>query len=220
MPRPRRIDVHGAMLEQRIVPIFTSADPAMGRDVLRACADAGLRVVEFTNRGDRPLRVFSELADHAAMAHPELILGIGTIHDAATAALYLAAGASFVVSSIVSDEVARLCNRRKVAYLPGAGSATEVSLAEELGAEIVKLFPAAALGPPFIRNLLGPNPWSLIMPTGQPSEEGVIRAWFEAGAVAVGVGPGLISDELLRGTDPAALTSRLREIRTWAIAGG
>ena len=217
MTRFTRLEVLGAILEIRVVPIFNTGDPALARAVVTACSESGARVVEFTNRGVAPYPLFTELRTWAAREHPEVILGAGTIFDAPTAALYIAAGADFLVSSILSPDVARLCNRRKVAYMPGCGSATEISAAEELGMEVVKLFPAAALGgTTFLRALLGPSPWSSIVPTGVAADEETIRGWFAAGAAAVGVGPGLISDELVAGGDTTTLRARLSEILGWA----
>jgi len=147
-------------------------------------------VVEFTNRGDSAPRVLAELAQTVAESAPDVILGVGTVVDAPTAALYLSAGANFVVGPILNPEIARLCNRRKVAYMPGCGSAIEISQAEELGVEIVKVFPGSSVGGPgFVKAVLAPMPWTRIMPTGgvDASEES-IRAWFGAGVACVGIG--------------------------------
>jgi 2-dehydro-3-deoxyphosphogluconate aldolase/(4S)-4-hydroxy-2-oxoglutarate aldolase len=148
-----------------------------------------------------------------------VILGVGTIYDAPTAALFVAAGASFVVSPVLNPDLARFCNRRKIAHLPGCGSASEVSQAEELGAEIVKLFPAGAFdGPAFIRALLNPSPWSRVMPTAVPPTEERITAYFRAGAAAVGVGPDLITDAAQAEPDTSLLADRIRELLGWIRA--
>ncbi len=148
-----------------------------------------------------------------------MILGAGTIIDAPTAALFIAAGASFIVGQSLSPDVARLCNRRRVAYIPGAGSATEIAEAEELGCEIVKLFPAAAFdGPAFVRSFLAPSPASRIMPTNVEASEASIRTWFAAGAACVGVGGHLYPGEMMRGGDRAAVAERTRAFLGWVQA--
>jgi 2-dehydro-3-deoxyphosphogluconate aldolase/(4S)-4-hydroxy-2-oxoglutarate aldolase len=150
---------------------------------------------------------------------PDAILGAGTIYEPSTAALFIDADAAFVVSPILNPDVARLCNRRRVPYLPGCGTATEISAAEELGVEIVKLFPAAAYdGPAFIRGIHGPSPLTRIMPTNVAATEEATRAWFAAGAACLGVGPQLITDALQDDPDPTALTERIREYLGWVRA--
>jgi 2-dehydro-3-deoxyphosphogluconate aldolase/(4S)-4-hydroxy-2-oxoglutarate aldolase len=207
------------MLELGVVPIFTSADTDAAIRVLDACAEAGARVVEFTNRGDTAYQVFMALAAHTRDRRPELILGAGTILDPQTAALFVAAGARFIVGPTLNSEVARFCNRRKIAYLPGCFTPTEISEAEALGCEIVKLFPQAAVDVPgFIRSHLGPCPWSRIMPTGVPAERERIHAYIAAGACGVGVGPGLITEKWLASPDVPALAGRLREVIEWVAA--
>jgi 2-dehydro-3-deoxyphosphogluconate aldolase/(4S)-4-hydroxy-2-oxoglutarate aldolase len=150
---------------------------------------------------------------------PDVILGAGTIIDAPTAALFIAAGASFIVGQSLSPDVARLCNRRRIAYIPGAGSATEIAEAEELGCEIVKLFPAAAFdGPAFVRNFLAPSPASRIMPTNVEATEEATRAWFAAGAACVGVGGHLYPGDMMRGGDRAAIAERTATFLGWIRA--
>ncbi len=216
MARFDRLTVLGTMLEIGAVPTFTPLDLAAARRVVEACRDAGARVVEITNRGAGTYEVFRELLARAPIEYPGMILGAGTIYDAPTAALFIAAGAEFVVSPVLSPEVARLCNRRRIPYLPGCGSATEISEAEELGAEIVKLFPAAAFdGPAFVRGLLGPSPRTRVMPTNVEATQAATEAWIHAGVACLGVGPSLITDELQADPDPAALTARIRSYLAW-----
>lgn len=162
------------------------------------------------------VRVFADLATWSANEYPDVVLGVGTVMDSPTAALFIDAGANFVVSPILSAEIARLCNRRRVAYLPGCGSATEVSAAEELGAEIVKLFPAAAFdGVAFVRGILGPSPWSRLMPTNIVASKEVVGSWFAAGVACVGVGGSLITAEAQANPDPAGLRERCAEFVEW-----
>lgn len=130
--------------------------------------------------------------------------------------LFIAAGARFIVGPSFSDDVARLCNRRRIVYIPGCGSATEIATAEELGCEIVKLFPAAAFdGPAFIRGLLGPSPGSKVMPTNVEASEASVRRWFEAGAACLGVAASLLPAALIAACDPSEVAARTRQLLGW-----
>lgn len=209
-----RLHVLGAILEQGVVPVFYDPDFQVCVDVIQACADGGAKCVEFTNRGDFAHALFARIAQHFAQHDPSVILGIGSLVDAPTASLFIASGANFVVGPVLNADIARLCNRRKVAYIPGCGSATEISQAEELGCEIVKLFPGGAVGgPDFVRAVLGPMPWSKIMPTGgvEPNTES-LKAWFDAGVAACGIGSNLIEKKLLAARDFAAIKTRVRDV--------
>ena len=217
MARFKRIPVLNTILELGLVPIFYSGDLEVAKQIVAACVKGGSRVVEFTNRGDFAFQVFTALAQHVAQAEPDVILGVGSVMDAPTAALYISAGANFVVGPVLNPEVARLCNRHKVAYVPGCGSATEISQAEELGVEIVKVFPGDSVGgPAFVKAVLGPCPWTLIMPTGgvDPTEESV-RAWFKAGVACVGIGSKLIAKELVAARDFDALSKKVAQVLAW-----
>ncbi|MDP1632367.1 MAG: bifunctional 4-hydroxy-2-oxoglutarate aldolase/2-dehydro-3-deoxy-phosphogluconate aldolase, partial [Caulobacter sp.] len=169
--------------------------------------------IEFTNRGDFAAHTFLEVARHFARTDPRVIMGVGSIVDAPTAGLYLANGARFVVGPILNAEVARVCNRQMVPYSPGCGSASEISYAQELGCEIVKVFPGESVGgPTFVRNVLGPMPWTKIMPTGGVDpDEASLRAWFGAGIVAAGMGSKLISNDLIKARDWAGVEARVRD---------
>lgn len=173
-----------------IVPVFYYADAAVCKEILKAVYNGGVRIFEFTNRGDGAHKVFEELVIWSKQELPELILGIGSVVDAATAALYIQLGANFVVAPVVNAETAVTCNRRKIPWMPGCGSLTEISNAESLGADIVKIFPAEQVGgAEFIKAVKGPCPWTNIMPTGgvQPTNEN-LKKWFSAGAHCVGLG--------------------------------
>jgi len=207
MARFGRLEVYQTMLEEGLVPVFHHKDPETAKKIVRACARGGSHVVEFTNRGDRAFQVFTELAAWAAEELPEVILGVGSVIDGPTCALYIATGADFVVGPVFDPEAARIANRRKVAYIPGCGSATEISRAEEHGAEIVKIFPGGQVGgPAFVKAVRGPCPWTSIMPTGgvEPTKES-LRAWFEAGTACVGIGSKLIRKELVQAGDFGAI---------------
>lgn len=220
MARPDRMTVLGSILDVGFVPTFTAPDVGAALRVVRACWAGGARVVEFTNRGDGAYETFRALAGRVAAELPEVILGAGTIVDAPTAALFIAAGASFVVSPLVDEATIRLCNRRRIACLPGAFTPSEVARAEELGCEIVKLFPQAAIdGPAFVRSLLGPMPASRLMPTNVTFSEESIVTWFAAGAAAVGIGPGLITPAALAGRDDTGLLQRVEQAGRWVRAG-
>ena len=198
--------------EQGIMPLFYHNDAELGKKVLKACYDAGGRLLEFTNRGDFAHETFRELNLYARKELPEMVMGVGSINDAPTAALFLQLGASFIVSASLREDVALVCNRRKVPYLPGCASLTEIGRAEELGCEIVKLFPGSVYGPEFIKAIRGPQPWTSIMPTGGVTTElDNLKGWFSAGAVCVGLGSQLIGSSVLSGGDFEGLTNNVRE---------
>jgi 2-dehydro-3-deoxyphosphogluconate aldolase/(4S)-4-hydroxy-2-oxoglutarate aldolase len=205
--------VLAAMIDQGIIPVFYHPDVEICRNVIQACANGGAKCVEFTNRGDFAAHVFLQCAMHFAKADPTVILGAGSVVDAPTAGLYIANGAKFVVGPLLNPEVAKLCNRRKIAYSPGCGSATEIAEAEELGVEIVKVFPGSSVGgPEFVKAMLGPCPWTKIMPTGgvDATEESLSK-WFKAGVACVGLGSNLITKELLAAKDYAGIEKKVRD---------
>ena len=199
MAKFSRIEVALKMKETGAIPVFYHQDVEVCKQVVLASYKAGIRVFEFTNRGDFAHEVFGELNKYCLKECPEMILGVGSIFDAPTTALYLQLGANFIVSPIVNEEMAKVCNRRKVSWSPGCGSVTEISHAEELGAEVVKIFPGAQVGgPAFVKGVKGPCPWSSIMPTGgvEPTEES-LKSWFEAGVHCVGLGSKLFPKEII-----------------------
>lgn len=213
MARFSRIQVALEMHDKGIVPVFYHKDIEVAKEVAKACYNAGLRVFEFTNRGDMAHEVFKELIEYANKELPEMMLGVGSIIDAPTAAIYIQMGACFVVSPILNPEVGKVCNRRKVLWSPGCGSVSEISYAEELGAEIVKIFPGAQVGgPKFVAGVRGPMPWTNIMPTGgvDPSEEN-LKAWFEAGVYCVGMGSNLITKELVSAKEYNKITENIKK---------
>ena len=190
MAKYSRIEVVQAMKETGIVPVFYHSDLETCKNIIKASYEAGIRVFEFTNRGDFAHEVFGELNKYVQQNFEGMILGIGSILDAGTTSLYLQLGANFIVSPIMNAEMAKTCNRRKVAWMPGCGSVSEISNAEELGAEVVKIFPGTQVGgPAFVKGVKGPMPWSSIMPTGgvSPTKEN-LKEWFDAGVHCVGIG--------------------------------
>ena len=141
-----------------------------------------------------------------------MILGVGSITDAAAASMFMQMGANFIVTPSLRVDIAKVCNRRKVLWSPGCGSLTEINAAEELGCEIVKLFPGDLYGPGFVKGIKGPQPWTSIMPTGGVStDEANLKGWFDAGVTCVGMGSKLISNEILKNKDYAGLEKTVRE---------
>jgi 2-dehydro-3-deoxyphosphogluconate aldolase/(4S)-4-hydroxy-2-oxoglutarate aldolase len=223
MARHSRLVVLNTIIETGLVPVFYHPDVEISAHILQACLDGGARCVEYTNRGEQANRVFEELARRFC-DQDGLILGAGTVVDVGTACLYLQSGAEFVVGPVLNPEVARACNRRKVAYIPGCGSVSEISQAEELGVEICKIFPGKEVGGPgFVEAVHGPMPWTRIMPTGGvDATEESIRAWFKAGVAGVGMGSKLITKERMASQDYAGITEAMRQILGWikAARGG
>ena len=211
MARFSRIEVAIKMKETGIVPVFYHKDPMVCRNVIIACSDGGIKVFEFTNRGDYAHEMFSELNKWAEKEVPSMIMGAGSVVDPGTASIYIQAGANFIVSPVLNTDMAKICNRRKVLWSPGCGTLSEIGLAEELGAEIVKIFPGSSVGgPDFVRAVKGPCPWTSIMPTGgvEPSIDN-LREWFDAGVTCVGIGSNLITRELIQKKDWEGIRKRV-----------
>ncbi|CEN33092.1 bifunctional 4-hydroxy-2-oxoglutarate aldolase/2-dehydro-3-deoxy-phosphogluconate aldolase [Capnocytophaga cynodegmi] len=199
MARFTRTEVAKAMQQIGLVPLFFCDDVEKSKKVIKACYDGGARLLEFTARGDFAHEIFSELSKYAAIEIPQMIMGVGSVTDAAQASLYMSLGANFVVTPVLREDIALVCNRRKVLWSAGCGSLQEIARAEELGCEIVKLFPGGTYGPSFVKAIRGPQPWTSIMPTGgvSPDKEN-LKTWFDAGVTCVGMGSKLISKEIIR----------------------
>lgn len=212
MAQYTRLEVASVMKETGMVPLFFHSDIALGKQVLKACYDGGARLLEFTSRGDFAHEIFGELNKYALAELPGMIMGVGSITDAGAASTYMLLGANFVVTPVLREDIAITCNRRKVLWSPGCGSLTEIVKAEELGCEIVKLFPGDVYGPKFVKGIKGPQPWTNIMPTGgvSPDEEN-LKGWFDAGVTCVGMGSKLISKEILVNKDFDRLETKVRE---------
>ena len=189
----RRLDVYNQIVGGGLVPLYYHPDIEVMKKVVAAIAEGGAGIFEFTNRGDGAIAVFAELNRFCRKEFPQLILGAGSVVEQGTGALYINSGADFIVGSLFNADLAKLCNRRKIGYMPGCATATEVSNAEELGCEIIKIFPGSTVGgPKFVKSILAPTPWSLIMPTGGVSaDKDNLQGWFDAGVVAVGMGSAL-----------------------------
>ena len=212
MAKYTRLEVAQVMKDTGMVPLFFHSDIALGKKVLKACYDGGARLMEFTSRGDFAFEVFGALNKYALEELPGMVMGVGSVTDAAAASLYMQLGANFIVTPVLREDIAIVCNRRKVLWSPGCGTLTEIAKAEELGCEIVKLFPGDIYGPQFVKGIKGPQPWTSIMPTGGVSpDEANLKGWFDAGVTCVGMGSQLISNDILANGDFGKLEQKVKE---------
>lgn len=194
MAKYSRIEVFLKMKETGMVPLFYHPDAEVCKNMAKACYDGGARAFEFTNRGEFAQEVFRELSLFVKAELPGMAIGVGSIVDAGTTSLYIQLGADFIVSPIMNPEMAKVCNRRKILWSPGCGTLSEINQAEELGCELVKIFPAEQIGgPAFVASIKAPCPWTDIMPSGGVTPEyDNLKAWFRAGATCVGMGSQLM----------------------------
>jgi 2-dehydro-3-deoxyphosphogluconate aldolase/(4S)-4-hydroxy-2-oxoglutarate aldolase len=212
MAKFTRLEVAAKMAETGMIPLFYHSDIEIAKKTLKACYDGGARLLEFTSRGDFAHEIFAQLNKYVLAELPEMIMGVGSVTDAAAASLYMQLGANFIVTPVLREDIALVCNRRKVLWSAGCGSLTEIAKAEELGGEIIKLFPGSTYGPDFVKAIKGPQPWTSIMPTGGVStEEDNLRGWFDAGVTCVGMGSQLISKEVLANQDFQGLKIKVAE---------
>ena len=207
MAKFSKIEVLQAMTCTGMVPVFYHKDAEVAKQVIKACYDGGVRAFEFTNRGDFAHEVFAEVVKYAAKECPEMILGVGSVVDPATAALYIQLGANFVVGPLFNPEIAKICNRRLVPYTPGGGSVSEVGFAQECGCDLCKVFPGDVLGPSFVKGLKAPMPWSKLMVTGgvKPTKEN-LEGWFKAGVTCVGMGSNLFPKDVIAAKEWSKIT--------------
>ena len=208
-----RIEVATTMKEVGMIPLFFNNDIELSKKVLKACYDGGAKLLEFTARGDFAHEVFGDLIKYTVKELPGMIMGVGSVSDAAQASLFMSLGANFVITPLLREDIATVCNRRKVLWSAGCGSLTEIARAEELGCEIVKLFPGDIYGPQFVKSVKGPQPWTSIMPTGgvSPTEDN-LKGWFDAGVTCVGMGSKLISKDIIANEDFAKLEMNVRKV--------
>lgn len=203
-----KIQLLSVMKETGMVPVFYHSDLEVAKNVVKACYAGGVRAFEFTNRGEFAHEVFGELVKYAAKECPDMIMGIGSIVDAPTAALYIQLGANFIVGPLFNAEIAKVANRRLVAYAPGCATVTEVGYAQEAGCDISKVFPGDVVGPAFVKGLKAPMPWSNIMVTGGVKpEEANLKSWFDAGVTCVGMGSNLFPAEMMKAGDWAGIST-------------
>jgi 2-dehydro-3-deoxyphosphogluconate aldolase/(4S)-4-hydroxy-2-oxoglutarate aldolase len=213
MAKFNKIQVLNAMASTGMVPVFYHKDVEVAKNVVKACYDGGVRAFEFTNRGDFAQDVFAELVKWAAKECPEMVMGIGSIVDPGTAALYIQLGANFVVGPLFNREIAKICNRRLIPYTPGCGSVSEIGFAQELGCDLCKVFPAGNVGgPSFVKNVKAPMPWSMLMVTGgvEPTKEN-LTAWIKAGVTCVGMGSNLFPKEVVDAQDWGWIVAKCQE---------
>lgn len=216
MAKHMKHEVINKAFEAGIIPVFYNADVELAKKIIRACAEGGAKVLEFTNRGDRAFELFAELVKFRDAELPDMVLGAGTIIEPPTASIYINSGAEFIVGPQFNPEVSKLCNRRKIPYIPGCSTPSEISAAEEAGSDIVKVFPASVLTPGFIKNFLAPSPWSWLLPSGGirfVRED--IQSWIRAGAAAINLGSDLISHEMVKARDFEGLTRNTEQCIRW-----
>lgn len=207
-----RHQVINEMQTTSMVPLFYNSDIEVSKKIAKACYDGGARLLEFTHRGDFAHEVFHKLIEYSNESLPGMIIGIGSVTDAATSSYYMINGANFIVTPVLREDIAIVCNRKKVLWSPGCGTLTEIARAEELGAEIVKLFPGNIYGPEFVKAIKGPQPWTSIMPTGGvTTEEKNLKSWFDAGVTCVGLGSQLISKEVVQNKAYDTLTDMVKK---------
>lgn len=211
MAQYTRLEVVKQMHDTGLVPLYYNSDVEVCKKVLTACYNGGARLFEFTSRGDFAYEVFEGLMKYTVNELPGMILGVGSVTDASSASLYIQMGANFIITPVLREDVAIVCNRRKILWSPGCGSLSEIAKAEELGCEIVKLFPGDVYGPKFVRGALAPQPWTSIMPTGgvSPTEES-LKSWFDSGVTCVGMGSQLISKEIIESEDYQKITNLVK----------
>lgn len=214
-----KIQVLNKMKETGLVPVFYHSDVEVAKQVILACYKGGVRAFEFTNRGDFAHEVFAECVKFAAKVCPEMAMGVGSVVDAPTASLYIQLGACFVVGPLLNADIAKVCNRRLVAYCPGCGSVSELGYAQELGCDLTKVFPGDVYGPAFVKGVMAPCPWSKIMVTGgvSPDQEN-LTAWVKAGAFCVGMGSKLFPKDVVAAKDWNYITEKCKESLSYIAA--
>lgn len=193
-----------------VIPVFYHGDIEVTREVAKRLVAGGLSTFEFTNRGDGAIGVFAELVPWARRELPTLVIGLGSVVERETAAHAIDIGADFVFAPSLSAGVSAVCNSRNVPYVPGCGTVTEIQAAYALGCDMVKLFPAGSLGgPAFLSAVRAPCPWVQAVPTGgvEPTVDSM-RAWFEVGAPAVGMGSSLLSKQMVADHDWEGIEQR------------
>ena len=205
----RKEEIVEAMRSTGIVPLFThdSADDA--QQVIEAAYRGGVRAFEFTNRRPNSFEIFSHLV-RERKKFADLMLGIGTVMDAATTKKFIDAGADFIISPILKLEMAEVCRKHEVAWIPGCATLTEIVTAKENGAAVIKVFPGSVLGPGFVSSILPVVPDLKLMITGgvEPTRES-LTAWFKAGAMCVGMGSQLFTKDILQTRNWTLLTEKV-----------
>ena len=209
MARFNKIQVLTAMSDTGMIPVYYNKDIEIAKQVMSACYKGGVRVFEFTNRGDFAHEVFAALMKYSIKECPEMIMGIGSVVDAGTASLYIQSGANFVVGPLFNPDIAKVCHRRLIPYVPGCGTVSEIGFAQEAGCDVCKIFPAGSVGgPSFVKNIMAPMPWVMIMATGAVEpDEANLAAWFKAGVTCVGMGSKLFPKEAIESNEWETITN-------------
>lgn len=188
--------------EQGILPLFFTKDPEVSVNVLKALYSAGIRTVEYTNRGEAALENFKKMKAVCNAELSGMYLGVGTIKDGDTAKKFIDAGADYIISPGLVKSVAKVADKNNMLWIPGCMTPSEIIRAETLGAKVIKLFPGNILGPAFLSAVKELFPGLLFMPTGGVDlDKDNIAGWFKAGVCAVGMGSKLISKQLLEKKD-------------------
>jgi 2-dehydro-3-deoxyphosphogluconate aldolase/(4S)-4-hydroxy-2-oxoglutarate aldolase len=203
--------IQQAMRSSGMIPVFYHPDVDTAKAVLDACYKGGVRVFEFTNRGENAFEVFVQLLKHAEQ-YPDLMMGIGTIMNGEVTQKFCDAGAHFIVSPILKSEMATVCHKNNKLWIPGCATLTEIVTAKDLGAKVIKIFPGSVLGPGFVSSIMPVVPGLQLMPTGgvEPTEAN-LSAWFKAGVVCVGMGSQLISKEIIETKNWAKLEQGVKD---------
>jgi len=215
MARIPKSDAIARIGEEGVIPLFFHEDAALAKHVADAIFSAGFSALEFTNRGPGALDVFAALSAHVRAHHPDVLLGVGTVHDAETAESFLRQGADFVVGAIFRADVAEACGKADVPYVPGCATPTEIVTAHEAGCELIKIFPADTLGgPAFLKAVKGPLPWlKAVASGGVKANADSLKGWFDAGVFAVCMGSDLIPAALLKARDFAGIAENAEKTR-------
>jgi 2-keto-3-deoxy-6-phosphogluconate aldolase len=202
--------VQDTMKSTGMIPVFYHPDVDVAKGVIDAAYKGGVRIFEFTNRGGNAYDVFVQLLKHIEQ-YNDLILGIGTIMDSATAQKFIEAGAHFIVSPILNTEMAETCRKADVMWVPGCATLTEIVTGKNHGAEVIKVFPGSVLGPGFVSAVMPVVPGLQLMPTGgvEPTEQN-LGAWFNAGVICVGMGSQLFTKEMINGKQWKELEEKVR----------
>jgi len=216
LPKFTKHQVLSKLLDIGLLPTFYRGNVQVAKKIIEACLEGGASIVEFTNRGHLAYRIFSELVTWCDNEHPDAVLGIGTVIDPYTASLYINSGADFIVGPVFNAQVARICARRKVHYIPGCTTPSEISQAEEAGADLVKLFPAVTVGHSFVKSVLGPCPWLKLMPSGgvKATREDIF-GWIKAGALVLNIGSNLIRKDLVKTGNFRGITKLVEQCISW-----
>ena len=191
-------ELYAKLSEVPIMPLFNHSDLALSKAVVKACYDGGIKVFEYTNRGEGAALIFAELVKYIRQELPDMAIGIGTVFNAEEAEYFVSLDTDFIVQPILNPAVGAVCNKHKIAWMPGVMTISEIYNAQQAGADIIKIFPANVLGTAFIKALKAPMPHAKVMVTGgvEPNEEN-LKGWFSAGVTAVGMGSQLFPKEVL-----------------------